>query len=64
MKQVPAIHAVIEQSQFGRLQRVGNSYWDPCLEFGGIMAQGNPEQTDLQELMDKLVAGITVSVVQ
>ncbi len=64
VKQVPAIRAVIEQSQFGRLQRVGNSYWDPCLEFGGIMAQGNPEQTDLQELMDKLVAGITVSVVQ
>lgn len=64
VSQVPAIRAVIAQSQYGRLQRVGNSYWDPCMTFGGIMAEGNPGQTDLQELMDALVNGITASVVQ
>ncbi len=64
VKQVPAIRAVIEQSQFGRVQRVGNNYWNPCLEFGEIMAEGNPEQLALQDIMDNLVAGITASVVQ
>lgn len=64
VSQVPAIQAVIAQSQFGRLQRVGNSYWDPCTVFGGIMAEGNPNQADLQEVMDTLVNGITASVVQ
>ena len=64
VKKVPAIRAVIEQSEFGRVQRVGNNYWSPCIEFGEIMAEGNPEQIDLQEIMDNLVAGITASVVQ
>lgn len=60
----PAIQAVIAQSEFGSLQRVGNSYWTPLADFGAIMAAGNPDGTDLQELMDKLVAGITASIVQ
>ena len=62
--EVPAIQAVIAQAEFGRLQRVGNSYWDACSSFGQIMAGHNPNQTDLQELMDTLVKGITASVVQ
>nr|MDE6608880.1 extracellular solute-binding protein [Lachnospiraceae bacterium] len=64
VKKVPAIRAVIEQSEFGKVQRVGNNYWSPCIDFGTIMAEGNPEQMDLQEIMDNLVAGITASVVQ
>lgn len=61
---VPAIQAVIAQSEFGRLQRVGTSYWTPCSTFGQIMAEGNPNQLKLQDLMDNLAAGISASVVQ
>lgn len=57
-----AIQAVIAQSQFGQLQRVGNSYWSACSDFGNIMASGNPEHIKLQKIMDDLVAGITKSV--
>ncbi|MDD6811819.1 MAG: extracellular solute-binding protein [Lachnospiraceae bacterium] len=64
INQVPAIQAVIAQSEYGVLQRVGNSYWDATTEFGGIMAAGNPSGKDLQEIMDTMVAGITASTVQ
>lgn len=64
VEQVPAIKAVIEQGQYGVLQRVGNNYWNPTMEFGLNMAAGNPGGTDLQEVMDTLVAGITASTVQ
>ena len=50
VKQVPAIQAVIAQSEFGKLQRVGNSYWDACSAFSDTMAAGNPSGQDLQEL--------------
>ncbi len=61
---VPAIQAVIEQSQYGNLQRVGNNYWDPCTEFADTILAGNPNGLTTQELMDKLVEGITASTVK
>lgn len=61
---VPAIQAVIAQAQYGKLQRVGNSYWDAMTEFGNLMATGSTNGTDPQEVMDTLVAGITQSTVQ
>lgn len=61
---VPAIAAVIDQSQYGVLQRVGNSYWDACTSFADTIAAGNPYNVPMQELMDRLVKGITASVVQ
>lgn len=64
VEKVPAIRAVIDQAQYGVLQRVGNSYWDATYEFGLNMADGNPDGIDLQEVMDTLVAGITASTVQ
>ena len=64
VKQVPAIQAVIAQSQYGKLQRVGNSYWDACTAFADTMAAGNPSGQDLQEIMDMLVDGITASAAQ
>lgn len=60
----PAIQAVIEQSSYGRLQRVGNSYWEACSAFGQTMAAGNPSHLKLQDIMDTLVAGITKSVAE
>lgn len=63
VKKVPAIQAVIEQSKYGRLQRVGNNYWAPFETFGQTMAKGNPQKEDLQKIMDTLVKGITASTV-
>lgn len=61
---VPAIAAVIEQSQYGNLQRVGNSYWTACTAFADIIAAGNPDNVPLQDLMDTLTNGIAASAVQ
>ena len=61
---VPAIAAVIDQSQYGVLQRVGNSYWTACTSFADTIAAGNPDNAPLQDLVDRLVSGITASVVQ
>lgn len=64
LNEVPAIQAVIAQAEYGVLQRVGNSYWEPMTDFGELMASGNPSGRDLQELLDTMVAEITASTVQ
>lgn len=61
---VPAIGAIIDQSQFGTLQRVGNSYWNACTNFADTIAAGNPENMPLQDLVDRLANGIAASTVQ
>lgn len=63
VNKVPAIQAVIAQSEYGVLQRVGNHYWDPFVTFGENLAAGNPSGTEPQEIIDTLVAGITASTV-
>nr|WP_296032447.1 extracellular solute-binding protein [uncultured Dorea sp.] len=51
-----ALAAVTEQNKVaGVVQSVGTNYWDPAKSFGEIMAQGNPDGTDLQSLLDNLV---------
>lgn len=64
VKKVPAILAVIDQSQYGTLQRVGNNYWTACSNFAKTILSGNPSNVTLQELMDTLVSEITASTVQ
>jgi len=64
VRQEPAIQAVLAQSEHAVLQRVGNSYWEPVQKFGETMAAGNPEGQDIQEMLDKMVEGITASVVR
>mgnify|MGYP004465034243 FL=1 len=64
VKKVPAIQAVMDQAQYGKLQRVGNSFWDVATDFGNLMATGNTNGADPQEVMDTLVSGITQSTVQ
>ncbi len=52
-----ALAAVTEQNGAnGVVQMAGQSYWDPTKSFGEIIAQGNPDGTDLQELLDNLTA--------
>jgi arabinogalactan oligomer/maltooligosaccharide transport system substrate-binding protein len=60
----PAIAAIIEQSEYGVLQRVGNSYWDACTSFADVLIAGNPDGLPMQDLLDRLVSGITASTVQ
>lgn len=59
-----AIQAVIAQSEYSELQRLGTNYWGASTEFGNTLAAGNPEGIDLQELMDSVVSKITSSTVQ
>lgn len=61
VSQVPAIQAVIEQSKYGNLQRVGNSFWQATTDFADNILAGNPGGIATQEMMDNLVAGITES---
>ncbi|MDO4339694.1 MAG: extracellular solute-binding protein [Eubacteriales bacterium] len=60
-----AIAAVIEQSEFGVIQKVGGKYWDPAQTFGENIAQGKiPADDDgaIQEALDTLVEGVTAPV--
>ncbi len=55
----PAIAALLAQSEFSQLQRVGGKFWDPVAEFAGSMAEGNPSGASLQAQLDRLVEGVT-----
>ena len=59
---VPAIAAIMEQSEYGVLQRVGNSYWDSCTQYVNTLIEKKPSGVDLQEALDNLHVGITASV--
>lgn len=64
VSQVPAIAAVIDQSQYGTLQRVGNSYWNACSSYANTILNGNPSNIPLQDMVDTLTNGIAASTVQ
>ncbi|MDE5700370.1 MAG: extracellular solute-binding protein [Lachnospiraceae bacterium] len=55
----PAIAALLEQSEFSCLQRIGGNYWDPVTTFTAEILAGNPSGKDLQEHLDTMVEGIT-----
>ncbi len=57
----PAIAALAAQSAFATTQRVGGNYWSPAGTFGAIIYGGNADGTDLQTLLDTMVAGITAA---
>jgi arabinogalactan oligomer/maltooligosaccharide transport system substrate-binding protein len=60
----PAVAALATQSQFAAAQSlsVGGNYWSSTEALGNILANGNPDGTDLQQLLDETVAGITAPV--
>lgn len=55
----PAISALLSQSEFSTVQRLGGNFWDPVTVFAGNMAAGNPTGQGLQEQLDKMVEDIT-----
>ena len=54
-----AISALSEQSVYGHLQNVADTYWTPTYVFGTTIAAKNMDNVDLQELVDTMVKGIT-----
>ena len=58
----PAVAAIAEQAPYSYIQHVADPFWDASSEFGLILAEGNPDQTDLQSLLDKTVSQIIVPV--
>lgn len=60
-----AIAAVIAQSEFGTIQKVGGKYWDPAQTFGELIAQGTLKRDDeagIQKALDSLVEGVTAPI--
>ncbi|GFI23365.1 cyclodextrin-binding protein [Lachnospiraceae bacterium] len=55
----PAIAALLEQSEFSYLQRIGGKFWEPVTKFTTEILSGNPSGKNLQELLDQMVTGIT-----
>lgn len=64
IKKSPGIQALIEQSEFASLQRVGGDYWAPVTAFGEALTAGNASESNMQALMDTMVKGITVKVTE
>ncbi|MCI8837353.1 MAG: extracellular solute-binding protein [Hungatella sp.] len=59
VQEAPAIAALLAQSEYSQLQRVGGKFWEPVAEFAGNMAEGNPSGASLQSQLDRLVEGVT-----
>ena len=59
IKQSSAIAALLEQSEFSQLQRIGGKFWDPVSKFAGNMAAGNPSRQNLQEQLDEMAEAVS-----
>lgn len=55
----PALAALSEQSEYAYAQRVTDAFWHPAYVFGITIAGGNPDDQDLQTLLDNTVNEIT-----
>lgn len=64
VKANPVVAALATQGQFASAQSlsVGGNYWSPTEALGNILANGNPDNIPLQQLVDDTVAGITAPV--
>lgn len=51
----PAVMALGDQAPYSIRQSIASPFWTPATVFGTIMASGNPDNRDLQELLDELV---------
>lgn len=59
VRSAPAITALLEQSEYSCLQRIGGNYWDPVSTFTAGILSGDPSGKSLQERLDTMVEGIT-----
>lgn len=49
----PAVVALAEQSVYGFTQNIADQFWDASGRLGIILAAGNPDGKDIQELLDE-----------
>jgi len=54
-----ALAAMAAQAQFSKFFSPGDNYWGNADALGNILADGNPDNTPLQELLDNAVAAMT-----
>lgn len=59
IRQSLAIAALLEQSEFSQLQRVGGKFWDPVSKFAENMAAGNPSGQSLQKQLDEMAEAVS-----
>lgn len=59
VQSAPAIAALLEQSEYSCLQRIGGNFWEPVSTFTADILSENPSGKSLQELLDTMVEGIT-----
>lgn len=64
IKKSQAIQAVLAQSEYSELQRLGGNFWDPTMTLGNSLASGSVAEKDLQSFLDKTVKQIKASTVQ
>lgn len=55
----PAMAAFAAQSVYGEPQNVLDTFWTPTYMFGTIIAAGNPDNRDIQALLDTMVEDVT-----
>lgn len=55
----PAISALLAQSEFSQIQRIGGNFWDPVTEFATNIAMGNPSHKAVQAQLDSMVERVT-----
>lgn len=58
VQSAPAITALLEQSKFSCLQRIGGNFWDPVSAFTEEILAGIPSKKSLQDLLDEMVQDI------
>lgn len=54
-----ALAALTAQEQFAHIQDVLDTFWTPTYVFGTVMVAKNPDNADLQTLLDQMVRDIT-----
>lgn len=59
VQNAPAITALLKQSEYSCIQRIGGNFWEPVTAFAAEMLAGNPSGKNLQEQLDTMVEGIT-----
>lgn len=58
----PAIQALVKQSEYASLQRIGPKYWNPVAAFAEQILNGSAVASNMQKVMDEMVADITAKV--
>ncbi len=58
VQECPGISALLAQSEFSCLQRIGGNFWDPVTTFTANILAGNPSGESIQQQLDTMVEDI------